>query len=191
MDSTFFKQLVSGEPVEARLPYKDPYLMSDYAKLVFNTNILPKDIENNEAFFRRFTLIPFNVTIPEEERDPALSQRIIENELAGVFNWVLSGLGRLLKNKGLTPSDTIDRTLKEFRQQSDTVYLFLDEENFAPDNMKEKSLADLFSRYNEYCKSCNYKACSRRTFSERIRMLGYSVVRRSHGNMVGISRKDT
>ena len=190
MDSTFFKQLVSGEPVEARLPRKDPITIYDYAKFIFNTNILPKDIENNEAFFRRFVLIPFNVTIPEEERDPELAQKIISMELAGVFNWVLEGLKRLLKNKRLSPSDVLDRTLQEYRQQSDTVYLFLDEENYEKDSIKEKSLTDLFNQYNEYCKNCNYKACSRKTFSDRIRSLGYSVIRRTHGNMVGIRKKD-
>lgn len=190
MDSTFFKQLVSGEPIEARLPYKEPFLMSDYAKLMFNTNILPKDIENNEAFYRRFTLIPFNVTIPEAERDATLPQKIIENELAGVFNWVLEGLNRLLKNGRLTTSDILDRTILEYRQQSDTVYLFLDEENYVSDPVKEKSLSDMFNQYNEYCKACNYKACSRRTFAERLRTLGLSTTRRSHGTMVGVRKKD-
>lgn len=190
MDSTFFKQLVSGEPIEARLPYKEPFLMSDYAKLIFNTNILPKDIENNEAFYRRFTLIPFSVTIPEEERDPMLPQKIINNELAGVFIWVLEGLKRLLKNGRFTPSDVVDRSIQEYRQQSDTVYLFLDEENYVGDPAKETSLTELYNQYNEYCKGCNYKACSRRTFAERLRTLGYKVIRRSHGNMVGVRKKD-
>ena len=189
MDSTFFKQLVSGEPIEARLPYKEPFLISDYAKLIFNTNILPREIENNEAFYRRFTLIPFSVTIPEEERDPTLSQQIIEEELAGVFNWVLSGLERLLINKRLTHSDVVDKSIQEYRQQSDTVYMFLDEENYTQDIHKEKPLADLYNLYKEYCIVCGYKGCSRKTFGERLRSLKYSVIRRSQGFMVGVVKK--
>ena len=189
MDSTFFKQLVSGEPIEARLPYKEPFLISDYAKLIFNTNILPREIENNEAFYRRFTLIPFSVTIPEEERDPTLSQQIIEEELAGVFNWVLSGLERLLINKRLTHSDVVDKSIQEYRQQSDTVYMFLDEENYTQDIHKEKPLADLYNLYKEYCDVCGYKGCSRKTFGERLRSLKFSVTRRSQGFMVGVTKK--
>ncbi|NTU50329.1 MAG: DNA primase, partial [Desulfobulbaceae bacterium] len=41
-----FKQLVSGEPVEGRLPYEKPFIMRDYAKLIFNANELPRDIEH-------------------------------------------------------------------------------------------------------------------------------------------------
>lgn len=189
MDSTFFKQLVSGEPIEARLPYKDPFLISDYAKLIFNTNILPREIENNEAFYRRFTLVPFLVTIPEEERDPTLAQAIINEELAGVFNWVLTGLKRLLINKRLTQSDIVDRSIEEYRQQSDSVFLFLDEENYTHDLHKEKPMADIYKLYKEYCDACGYKGCSRKTFGERLRALNYSVIRRSQGNMVGIAKK--
>lgn len=189
MDSTFFKQLVSCEPIEARLPYKEPFLISEYAKLMFNTNLLPKEIENNEAFFRRFILIPFGVTIPEEKRDPTLAQTIIDEELDGVFNWVLEGLKRILINKGFTHSDVIDKSIEEYRQQSDTVFLFLEEENFTHDIKKEKPLADLYNLYKEYCSACGFKGCSRKTFAERLRSLKYSVIRRSQGYMVGVAKK--
>jgi len=110
--------------------------------------------------------------------------------LAGVFNWVLEGLQRLLTNKRLTHSDIVDRTLLEYRQQSDTVFMFLDEENYVLCTEKIKALSDLYNEYIEYCKACNYKACSRRTFGERLRGLNFSVIRKNHGNVVGIRKKD-
>ena len=70
LEAAIFKQLVSGEPVEARLPYGNPHIISGYAKLMFNCNELPMNVEHTEAFFRRFLIIPFNVTIHESERDP-------------------------------------------------------------------------------------------------------------------------
>ena len=91
LESNTFKQLASGEPIEARMLYKNAFVMRDYAKLLFNCNELPKDVEHNEAYFRRFLIVPFEVTIPVEERDSELPKRIIESELSGVFNWVLKG----------------------------------------------------------------------------------------------------
>ena len=41
LDTAFFKQLVSGEPIEARLPYGQPFILENYAKFIFNTNELP------------------------------------------------------------------------------------------------------------------------------------------------------
>ena len=41
MDVSIFKQLVSGEPVDARLPYGEPFTLTNYGKLIFNCNKLP------------------------------------------------------------------------------------------------------------------------------------------------------
>lgn len=71
-------------------------MMTDYAKLAFNANSLPKEVEYNEAFYRRFLIIPFETTIPENERNPNLAQYIITNELEGVFNWIVEELERLI-----------------------------------------------------------------------------------------------
>jgi putative DNA primase/helicase len=38
IDSAKLKTLASVEPIEARLPYKEPFMMTDYAKLIFNVN---------------------------------------------------------------------------------------------------------------------------------------------------------
>ncbi len=104
LESSIFKQLVSGEPVSARLPYDKPFHLTQYARLIFNCNELPRGNEFTDAYFRRFLIVPFDVTIPPEEQIKDLHSRIIENELAGVFNWVLRGLARLLKQNGFLPN---------------------------------------------------------------------------------------
>ena len=189
MDSTIFKQLVSGEPVEARLPYKEPFLLQDYAKFIFNTNTLPKDVEHNEAFFRRFILINFKVTITNEERDPKLASQIIEKELPGVFNWVLEGLKRLLSNSNFSPSKSIDNAISEYRKQSDSVYLFLDEKGYTLSVNDGIYLSILYVEYRHYCEESGYKSVSLKTFSERIRNLGFEVTRKTSGNLVSIMKK--
>ena len=94
-----FKQLCSGEKIQARLPYGKPFEISNYARLIFNANTLPKDTEQTNAYFRRFLIVPFEVTIPTESQDKELAKRIIETELAGILNWVLTGLDRVISNR--------------------------------------------------------------------------------------------
>ncbi|MFK5949326.1 MAG: DUF5906 domain-containing protein, partial [Methylococcales bacterium] len=54
IDAGMFKTLASGEPIEARLPYGQPFTMSDYAKLIFNVNRLDNaNIEHTHGFYRR------------------------------------------------------------------------------------------------------------------------------------------
>ncbi len=126
-----FKQLTSGEPIEAQLPYGQPMTLRDYARLAFNSNDLPKDIEHSEAFFRRFLIIPFDVTIPEEQRNPNLAKEIIASELSGVFNWVLDGLQRLLTQNGFSECEAVKEMLETFRRESDSVAMFIGDEGYS------------------------------------------------------------
>src|SRR5690606_17645206 len=130
LESNIFKLLISGEPVEARLLYKNTQIISDYARFMFNCNELPKEVENTNAFFRRFIILPFRVTIPPNKQDKELSSRIIETELSGVFNWVLNGLTRLLKNKDFTQSSIVQNEVLQYQKESDSVMMFLEDENY-------------------------------------------------------------
>lgn len=67
------------------------------SEMIFtDLNVLPADVENNSGFFRRFIIIEFDQIISDEEKNPMLANEIIQNELPGVFNWILDGLNRLL-----------------------------------------------------------------------------------------------
>jgi len=188
MDSTIFKQLVSGEAVEARLPHRDPFLLKDYAKFIFNTNNLPRDVEQNEAFYRRFLISEFNVLIPEFERDPKLAQKIIANDLPGVFNWVIEGLNRLLNQQGFSHSNLMNNAVLKYRQQSDSAFLYMDEKGYTAGEDEKIDGQDLHHDYQEYCKNSGYKPCARKTFDDRLRNMGYNIIRRNQGMVVKYSK---
>ena len=57
MNVEAFKTLVCGEPIEVRRLYGESYTIEGYAKLMFNCNLLPRDIEQSEGFFRRFLIV--------------------------------------------------------------------------------------------------------------------------------------
>jgi putative DNA primase/helicase len=186
LEASVFKQLVSGEPVEARLIYGKPFTLRNYAKLIFNCNELPKEVEQTNAFFRRFLIVPFDVVIPEEEQDKELSKKIIDSELSGVLNWVLEGLNRLLTQKNFTESQLVKDQLSEYQKQSDSVQMFLEEEGF------EKSIGDicllkkLYTKYQEYCDENGCRVCSKKTFAERLRKIGYETAKKNIGMVVYI-----
>lgn len=182
-----FKALVSGEPIQARLKYGNPFIMEHYAKLAFNANELPKDVEHNEAWFRRFLIVPFNVTIPESQRIPDLAQQIISEELPGVFNWVLGGLTQLLKNGNFSPCPLTEEALKRYRKDSDSVALFIDEPEtcYRPTHKDEwKTLASLFAEYRTFCTTSGFRNVNTRTFSERLQKLGFETKRKNSGTIV-------
>lgn len=161
--------LVSGEPVEARLPYGRPFIIKDYAKLVFNCNELPKDVEQSNAFFRKFLIIPFNVIIPENEQDKQLATKIINSELSGIFNWVLEGLNRLLLQKQFTFSETVKQSREQYEKESDSVKMFLDEYDYQPSSSSYITIKALYSEYREFCTNDGYVPINKINFTKRLK----------------------
>jgi len=186
-----FKALVSGEPLQAREPYGRSYTIYNSVKFIVNCNELPNETDQTEAYFRRFLIVPFSQTIPEGERNITLAKQIIESELPGVFNWLLSGLERLVRQQKFTPSSESDRVLADFRTQSDSVQLFIDEHRYVkPDSQAESFfLADLYHRYKEFCRDNNYKALGKNKLSERFEKKGFEKHRHRSGHLFWMTVK--
>ena len=54
--------------------------MENYAKLLFATNELPKEVEQTHGYFRRWLIVPFDETIPESEQDKETELQTGEND---------------------------------------------------------------------------------------------------------------
>ncbi len=183
LDANVFKQLVSGEPVEARLPYGHPFTMSDYGKLLFNCNELPTEVEHTSAFFRRFIIVPFTQTISPNEQDPRLAAKIITSELSGVFNWVLAGLQRLLQQDGFTDCEVSQQQVEDYKSQSDTVRSFLTDRSYKPTADLTTSRKALYADYRTYCLEEGNHAVNSRNFAKRLENCGIGGTRRGEGHV--------
>ncbi len=184
-----FKQLTSGEPIEARLPYGQPMTLTNYAKLAFNTNELPKDVEHTEAFFRRFLIVPFDVTIPEEKRNPNLSTEIIEAELSGVFKWILDGLNRLLEQGKFSKCDAAKKAVENYRTESDSAAMFIEEYGFEKSNEDFESLKDLYVIYKSFCNDNGFRPVHSRNLAKRLEALGFETDKRNYGRIIFLEVK--
>jgi len=190
LEANLFKQLISGEPVEARVPYCPPFILKDYARFIFNCNQLPRDVEHTNAYFRRFLIVPFDVTIPPNEQDKELHTKIINKELAGVFNWVLEGLQRLLKQKGFTHSEAVEKAVEDYKIQSDSVKLFIKENEYEKRVDNYTLMPTLYTTYKIFCMDGGFKPVNKRNFRKRLESSGIIVQRKSIGNVAFIVKKD-
>jgi putative DNA primase/helicase len=156
--------------------------------MIFNCNELPKDVEHSEAYFRRLLIIPFNITIPENEQDKQLAQKIIDTELSGVFNWVLEGLSRLLKQKKFTASETVCQERIQYEKESDSVRLFLDEMNYAPSHAHWIQLKNLYAEYRDFCIESGYKPVNSLNFRKRLKNANIVTERKNLGNVAFLGK---
>lgn len=189
LQSDKFKRMVSGETITARLPYGVPMQITNYAKFIFNCNELPKDVEHTNAYFRRWLIIPFDVTIPKEEQDSELHTKIIENELSGVFNWVLDGLHRLLEQRQFSKCKAAEKAIEQYKLESDSVRLFLDEQGYIKSTSASITVGQLYIEYKDYCNDSGLKSCSKRTVLERMRNSGFETHRKNTGMLIYIEKK--
>jgi len=181
-----FKQMASGEPIEARLPYGNPMILKEYAKLIFNCNELPKDVEHTTAYFRRFLIIGFDVTIPEDKQDKQLPQKIIYNELSGVFNWILKGLDRVMEQKNFSKCEAIENARSDYEKQSDSVQIFINELDFKTSTTEYTLISELYPQYKWFCIEDGFRPVNKSNFMKRLTAYKIYVTRLNVGNVAYI-----
>jgi len=187
IDAGMFKTMASGEPVEARLPYKEPFMMSDYAKLIFNVNKMDNaNVEHTHGFWRRFLIIPFDKTIPDESQDKDLHKKILQDR-AGVLNWIIEGAERVIKNRDIFVSSECEALKKKFMKESDTVAMY--EADFLgadyPIINYNKTVTDAYNSYKAFCNDAGHRfPLNRNNFTERMVSLGFHKSRSGTGQML-------
>ena len=186
LDVNLFKQLSSGEPVECRLPYGEPYNISEYAKLAANTNQLPRDTEMTTGFFRRWLIIHFDQTISEKDQDKDLTRNIINNELSGVLNWILLGLDRLLKQRGFSDCKAIEEALNKYRIDSDSVLMFIGEYGYKKSDQGFTAMKILYQNYRDFATDNGYRSVNLKNFRSRLEGQGIKVERKNIGNVANL-----
>jgi putative DNA primase/helicase len=157
--------------------------MTDYAKFIFNCNELPKDVEHTNAYFRRFLIIPFDVTITEQEKDSELAKKIVEKELSGVFNWVLQGLNRLLEQKKFSDCEAAQQAVEQYKIESNSVQMFLNESEYKGSLTNYKLIKDLYPEYRAFCIDDGVPPFKKTNFIKQLRALSLVVDRVSQNQL--------
>ncbi|MAD41129.1 MAG: hypothetical protein CL623_01910 [Arcobacter sp.] len=175
-----FKQLASGEPLEARLPGNDPVIMDNYAKLIFNINkIDDADIESTIGFFRRMVFVPFEVTITRNQQDKELPKKILQNK-AGILNWIIEGAVEVLNNQSIFISHKCSKFLDRFQKDSNITARFY-EECLIPSSTDRIRFQDMYNLFLNYCKRQGEKPIPQIQFKTELRKHNLSVTRAKSG----------
>jgi putative DNA primase/helicase len=117
------KDLTGGDTLTGRHLYCPPFNFDPTHKLWIYGNHLPDVRGNDQGIWRRIRLIPFEVQIPDAEKDPDL-QRKLEAELPGILNWAIRGCLEWQKRGLGTPQVVIEAT-EEYREDEDQLGEFI------------------------------------------------------------------
>ncbi len=78
------KALTGGDPITARFMRQDFFTYMPKFTLIIAGNHKPSIQTVDEAMRRRLNLVPFTVTIPKEQRDPDLAEKLMQ-EAPGIM----------------------------------------------------------------------------------------------------------
>ena len=117
------KEMTGGEPILVRQLHSDFIEVRPYFKLTISGNHKPDIRGTDDGIWRRVLLVPFDVQIPEAERDEKLIEKLWE-ERSGILNWLIEGLKSFLEGGLQEPAQVLDAT-QEYRADSDPIGSFL------------------------------------------------------------------
>jgi len=117
------KELTGGEPILVRALHSDFVEVKPYGKITMSGNHKPEIRGTDDGIWRRVMLMPWEVQIPPERRNPRLAEELAE-EASGILNWLIDGLLAFLE-LGLAPPASVTEATEEYRRESDPIGEFL------------------------------------------------------------------
>jgi P4 family phage/plasmid primase-like protien len=159
------KMMTGGDMITARFMRQDFFTYAPQFKVLILGNHRPSLHGVDEATRRRVHLIPFDVTIPAEERDKALPGKL-RAEYPGILRWMLDGCVAW-QEQGLQPPVRVVAATDEYFADEDTFGAWLTE-CCALSNDSRETLQTLFSSWQSWCEANGEYAGTRRRLGQRL-----------------------
>jgi putative DNA primase/helicase len=164
------KSITGGDRISARFMRQDFFEFSPQFKLMIAGNHKPSLGTADQAMRRRMHLIPFTVTIPAEDRDPKLPDKLRE-EWPGILRWAIAGYLKW-QQSGLAPPDVVRSATDEYLAGEDVLGRWIEECCvLAPGNWQAGD--DLWNAWKVWAEHNNERPGSRIQFGKTMSERGY------------------
>ena len=152
ISESLIKSVTGEDALTARFLYGEYFSFKPTFKIFMATNHKPKIRGADNGIWRRIKMIPFTVTIPPEQRDKKLTEKLIA-ENCGILNWLIQGYA-MWRKEGLSEEPKVIREANaEYRMDMDVVGTFVNDCLEIDASLKWRLNNTLL--YNTYIKWCN------------------------------------
>jgi P4 family phage/plasmid primase-like protien len=188
LDEALVKEMTGGEPITCAPKYGDFFTFQPVFKPLLATNHKPEIRGADEGIWRRVLLLPFTVTIPEEERDRDLPEKL-EGELPGVLNWALDGVKEFLTT-GLGTPEEVRSATADYRAEQDILASWIEERCNLGAQMSDE-YTGLYQDYVTWCENNKEEPANKARFSASLEERGCPAKRGTKGKRLrlGIARR--
>ena len=120
----------------------------------------------DHAIWRRIRLIPFEVTIPQDQQDRQLPAKL-RAELPGILAWAVRGC-LAWQREGLGAPEAVVDATTGYRQDMDLIGAFLEECcEFGPE--AQSTTQGLYDAYKKWCERYGEPLMGKNTFRGKLR----------------------
>ncbi|MDP9475869.1 MAG: phage/plasmid primase, P4 family [Actinomycetota bacterium] len=164
------KQLTGGDRIKARRMREDFWEFDSTHKIIMAVNHKPVIRGTDLGIWRRIHLVPFNETIPPEEQDKRLPEKL-RAELAGVLAWAVEGCLEW-QREGLKPPAAVRAATDEYRREMDTLAVFISERCVEGPNLSVQA-KPLYEAYTGWCEENGERYETSKQFYQQLTERGY------------------
>ncbi|MCZ6860397.1 MAG: phage/plasmid primase, P4 family, partial [Alphaproteobacteria bacterium] len=169
-DEAKIKALTGSDTISARFMRQDFFNFIPTFKLMISGNHKPSLSHVDKAISRRFHLIPFTVTIPDDERDDKLAEKL-KGEWPGILQWAIDGAVEWARI-GLAPPEAVLEATQEYLSAQDSISLWI-EEHCTEGANEQETIAKLWTSWRTWCDQTNDYAGKKSGFVEALVTRGY------------------
>jgi len=173
------KSLTGGDKISARFMRQDFFEFFPQFKLFVAGNHKPAIRNIDEAMKRRLHLIPFTITVPPQQRDKHLQQKLLA-ERDGILAWAVEGCLAWQRLGRLDPPRCVVDATEEYFEAEDALGRWLDERCVREPNAKSLT-ADLFNDWRQWAEAAGEFAGSQKRFADLLLTRGVEKWRNTVG----------
>ncbi len=181
------KQVTGQDIIKARQLYSVNVEFRPTFKLWLAANHKPEIAGVDYAIWRRIHLIPFDVTIPEHERDRRILDKL-KAELPGVLAWCVRGASEWYR-QGLNVPDEVKQATERYKAEEDTLSEFIADSCEVGDHLVAP-VSEIYGLYEMWCRGNGETIMSRKIFNGMMRARGFKYAHADRGRVWrGIERR--
>lgn len=159
---------------------QDPTQFNSYAKLLFSANEMPLNLDDKtNAYYRRLLVLDINRTIPEEQKDSQLKEKMCQ-ESDYAIHMAMLALKQLYADNHFAESDHSKECIANLYRSADSVKAFTDDMLCHKGGEKMKR-SDVYKMYEEYCEDNGRTPHGKSRFWEYMADKGFVIKRFSDG----------
>lgn len=181
LDSALMKRMTGGDAITARNLYEPPITWDPSHQIIYVTNHPPVVKGDDAAVWRRIKVIPFDVVVPEDQRDAQLPERLT---LAAdtIVTWAIGGWFAYEDQGGMGEPDAVLRATDAYQTESDPVKRFTLDYCVTGPHVSAQARA-LFTAWQSWAISDGAPALTEKAFGEQLDRLGFEGKRTNMGKI--------